>query len=325
MALVSRLSIAVLLLALSVLLSITHGAAQAPISVWTRQINAPVVDIAVDMAGNLSVVGVDGQIFIRQYDPDGAQHWMRQFNSNSPDQLIGVAVDADGNSYIAGNTHDTLPGQTNAGGWDVFVRQYHSDGSEGWTRQFGTAGWDSAGGIAVDDVGTVYLVGQADGALPGQTNAGSYDAFVRQYHADGSEGWTHQFGTEGLDGAHGVAVTAAGAIYVLGVMENDCPAGYFLRQYHADGTEGWTQWSCGQNARATGIAVDWTGNIYVAGSVDGTLPGQTSAGDGDAFVMVTPSSGSITRTAPSPGPVISEQTITTGQATLPSTGGAMSM
>ena len=43
--------------------------------------------------------------------------------------------------YIGGGT---LPGQTTAGGIDAFVRKYDPNGTEMWTRQFGTAGDDFA-------------------------------------------------------------------------------------------------------------------------------------------------------------------------------------
>lgn len=46
-----------------------------------------------------------------------------------------------------------------------------------WTHQLGTAGFDQANAISVDASG-VYVAGQTHDALPGQTSAGSEDAFV---------------------------------------------------------------------------------------------------------------------------------------------------
>src|SRR5262249_23646618 len=73
-----------------------------------------------------------------------------------------------------------------------------------WTRQFGTAVPDVAQGVAAGDTG-VYVAGYTGGALPGQTSAGSEDAFVRLYDAAGNELWTRQFGTALTDVAQGVA------------------------------------------------------------------------------------------------------------------------
>ena len=98
----------------------------------------------------------------------------------------------------------------------AFVRKYAADGRELWTHQFGTQIFASANGVAADFSGSVYVAGQVDGALPGHTNAGHNDAFLRRYDAGGHELWTRQFGTEGGDFATGVAVDSAGNIYVGG-------------------------------------------------------------------------------------------------------------
>ncbi len=103
-----------------------------------------------------------------------------------------------------------------------------------WIRQFGSSSIDNARGISVDASG-IYVAGLTSGTLPGQTSAGSTDAFVRKYDLDGNEVWTRQFGTPSGDNARGISVDASG--------------------------------------------------IYVAGGTDGTLPGQTSAGSTDAFVV----------------------------------------
>ena len=54
-----------------------------------------------------------------------------------------------------------------------------------WIRQFGSANFDQALGVALGDSG-VYVAGQTEGALPGQTRTGSFDAFVRKYDAAGN-------------------------------------------------------------------------------------------------------------------------------------------
>ena len=128
-----------------------------------------------------------------------------------------------------------LPGQKSAGSQDAFVRKYDANGKEVWTRQFGSSPrLDLTAGISVAASG-IYVAGYTRGTLPGQTSAGSQDAFVRKYDANGSEVWTRQFGSSSFDGTAGISVDASG--------------------------------------------------IYVAGSTEGTLPGQKSVGSEDAFVV----------------------------------------
>ena len=97
--------------------------------------------------------------------------------------------------YITGYTFGAFPGFTNSSGAPYsFVRKYDSAGVAQWTRQFGSGVFDEALGIASDGAG-VYVTGFTYGNLPGQTNAGGADAFVRKYDTAGTEQWTREFGT----------------------------------------------------------------------------------------------------------------------------------
>ena len=268
---------------------------------WIRQFGAEgsVTDFAntVDSDGNVYVAGIafgtfpgqvspggvdltDADAFVRKYDALGNEVWTRQFGSSDFDQANGVAVDGDGNVYVAGQADGPFPGQVSAGG--AFVRKYDSLGNEVWTRQFGPA---RAFDVAVGASG-VYVVGF--GNLPGQVSAGSGDAFVRKYDALGNEVWTRQFGSSGFDQAFGVAVDA-GHVYVTGEVRGTLPGqvsigGAFVCKYDASGNEVWTrQFGSINSAIGFDVAVD-AGDIYVAGLAFGTILGQVSAGDFDGFV-----------------------------------------
>src|SRR5258708_3382605 len=139
--------------------------------------------------------GSGGQFdtYVRKYDAAGTELWTRQFGTGSIDGATGIAMDGSG-VYVTGFTFGTLPGQTSVGSEDAFVRKYDLNGTELWTRQFGTAGYDLANGIAVDASG-VYFTGNTAGTFPGQTSAGGKDAVVRKYDRAGAELWSHQIGT----------------------------------------------------------------------------------------------------------------------------------
>ena len=51
------------------------------------------------------------------------------------------------------------------------------NGTEVWTRQFGTTDYDAVYGMASDPKGVV-AVGTTHGAFEGQTNAGDRDVFL---------------------------------------------------------------------------------------------------------------------------------------------------
>jgi hypothetical protein len=85
------------------------------------------------------------------------------------DAVLGIAVDADGFAYIAGQTQSTQrsfpvtigPDLTYGGGFtDGFVARVHSDGSRfNYCGYLGGAATDAAAGVAVDSLGAAYVAG----------------------------------------------------------------------------------------------------------------------------------------------------------------------
>jgi hypothetical protein len=276
---------------------------RAGAEVWTRQFGTGGLDtataVAVDRTGHIYVVGAtDGALpgqtaagapdmladsldgFVRKYDPTGGELWTRQLGTTNGDVVSAAAVDVLGNLYISGHTADTWPGQARVGGfWDAFLRKYDPDGTELWTRQFGTDGTDSAAGIAIDPTGQVIVVGAAN-----------RDTYVRVLDGDGTERWTRQVRGQANDGL-GVAVDGDSNIYVVGttwyVLPSQDAAGQgsaFLRKYNPTGVELWTRQFGTDDTIARKVALDSQRNIYVVGSTQGTIPGQTSTGAFDAFL-----------------------------------------
>ena len=279
------------------------------IEVWTRQFGSSEPDqafgVAVDGSGNIIVVGgtmdvLPGQTsagyedaFVRKFSPAGVELWTRQFGSPASDRAWGVTADGSGNVIVAGRTEGVLPGQTKAGSWDAFVREFSPAGVELWTTQFGSPAPDAALAVAVDGAGNIFVAGHTMGVLPGQTSGGVDDAYVRKLSAAGAELWTRQFGTPLSDEAFAIAVDGTGNAFVTGNTAGTFPgetkAGYedaFVQKLSPDGADlGTRQFGSPAPDVAFGVAVDGTGNIFAAGATYGAMPGQTSAGHWDAFVV----------------------------------------
>jgi hypothetical protein len=237
----------------------------------------------------------------RQPQAGPAILWTRQFGSDAFDGAGSVAVDGSGLAYVSGSTSGVLPGQTHAGDDDAFVRKYRPGGNAAWTRQFGSQSYDYIGGTAVDSSGSIYVAGWTGGTLPGQSSAGDEDAFVRKYGATGNVLWTRQFGTANQDIIEDVAVDSSGSVYVAGWTGGGLPAetsagGYdaFVRKYGADGNVLWTrQFGTRGSDFIQAVAVDSSGNTFVAGETNRALPGQTRVGRSDAFVRKYGAAGSV--------------------------------
>lgn len=212
--------------------------------------------------------------------------WISQFGTPDSDVAGGAAADSSG-VYVAGSTIGVFPGQSAAGGIDVYLRKYSFTGSVLWTRQFGTPSDDDtigpSGAVGTDNTG-VYIGGTTDGSLPGQTTAGRSDAFVRKYSPSGDLMWTRQFGTAEDDIITGIVVHSSG-VYIAGETGGTFPGGpggsgvdIFVAKLAPD--TGNTVWVRQYGVRGSfsglgGIDADSTG-VYVAGfhsSGDVNVPG----------------------------------------------------
>jgi Domain of unknown function (DUF1996) len=107
---------------------------------------------------------------------DGDLQWFKQFGSATDDQATALSIAGKG-LYVTGSTTGELSDGTPLGESDGFLRKYLPNGTEVWTRQFGTADYDAVYGMASDPKGVV-AVGTTHGAFEGQTNAGDRDVFL---------------------------------------------------------------------------------------------------------------------------------------------------
>jgi hypothetical protein len=230
--------------------------------------------------------------------------WTRQFGTTERDVAMDVTVAGTDAIFVVGTTQGELPGQTSAGNTDAFVRRYDASGSILWTHQFGTGGHDRMMGVASDSAGQVIVAGTADAALPGQSSAGNSDAFLRKYDTDGGVLWTQQFGTSEDDSIVTMSIDNDGNIIVAG-MTSGAFSPYsrvgdediFVAKYDASGSRLWLQ-QFGVEAPGYlslgGVVADASGNVTVGGAVSlATLPGQTSLGNGDAFLRMYDTDGNV--------------------------------
>src|SRR5215208_2641053 len=242
-------------------------------------------DVFADSSRGVYVVGTtegtfpgqtdEGNIdaFIRKYNADGDEEWTRQFGTSEGATANGVSADSSGGVYVVGFTNGELPGQTDEGGADAFIRKYNSEGDEEWTRQFGTSEIDIANDVFADSSRGVYVVGATGGTL--QEDEPITDAFIRKYNADGDEEWTRQFGTSEGATANGVSADSSGGVYVVGFTNGELPGqtdegirDAFIRKYNADGDEEWTrQFGISGIDDANGVSADSSGGVYVVGTL----------------------------------------------------------
>src|SRR5690606_18905260 len=101
--------------------------------------------------------------------------WIQQFGTWNDDQALDVAFDSNGNVVVVGFTGSELPGHTQVGYYDAFVRLIGSDGTVSWSRQLGTTLDDEARSVAVDNDGNILIAGMTNGEFPGYENAAAVE------------------------------------------------------------------------------------------------------------------------------------------------------
>lgn len=175
--------------------------------------------------------------------------------------ISGIAVDDTGNVYAAGSTSSF-----GAGGEDVLLLKYASDGSLIFSRTWGTAGEEAAADIALAPDGGVYVVGGA--ALNQFQNP---DILLLKFNASGDAVYSQTWGTGDNESATGVAVGGDGSVYLsatklyrLSQFSVDSCA--LVLKYSAGGGLQFAQsWYGGFMTSANDVAVDPAGNVFLTG------------------------------------------------------------
>jgi hypothetical protein len=245
-----------------------------------------------DMPFNASAGGWD--LFVSKYNSAGNTAWAApaivQIGSSADDNVRGIAVDSAGNIYIAGySAGNPITGSVSTT-FDAFLIKLSStDGSVMWSRTLSTDREEVATRVAVDSADNVYITGYTYGSLDGRTPNGTADLFLAKYDSAGTKQWVTQFGAEDTasttDGDYfvsGVAVDGSDNVYIAGTVSDSATAeDIYVAKYDSAGTQQWINQLDHQDSSAPpnnlntsdnagGIAVDGSGNVFVAGTTQDT-------------------------------------------------------
>jgi len=290
--------------------------------------------IAVDASGNTYIVGTTQspdfpttagafdrtgaasnslEAFVTKLNPTGsALVYSTYLGGSNFEWGRGLAVDAAGNVYVAGQTKssdfpttggafdrtfnvDTCP-RCGIDQYDAFVTKLNASGSAlVYSTFLGGFDIDDALGIAVDATGSAYVVGETGSAnFPttagafARTRSGEFDAFLTKLNPSGSAlVFSTYLGGDLVDYAGRVAVDGAGSAYVLGTTRSTTfpttagafdttPNGQFdvfVTKFNAAGS------ALVYSTLLGGASSDGPGDLVVDGTGAAIVTGGTSSAD----------------------------------------------
>ncbi|HUK27276.1 MAG TPA: SBBP repeat-containing protein [Candidatus Acidoferrales bacterium] len=225
--------------------------------------------LAVDAEDNVYVVGSTtsfsngmSQIFLLKYSSAGEFQWAQRFGGIKNDYGNGVAVDSNGNIYVAGTTSSY-----GAGGTNGILLKYDSFGNLIYYRTWGGSQNSYGTGVAVDSGGYVYETGYTYSLGP---KPGTSAVILLKYDPNGTPIFQDIWGGTQNDFASGVAVDFDGHVYVVGYTKTfDLTPGIpsaFLLKFNPDGTLLFQKiWGGNRGDFAYAVAVDLQEHVYVTG------------------------------------------------------------
>ncbi len=275
---------------------------------WIKQYGTPGNDFANGIATDLSsmiylagsTTGTFGsadtrstpEAFLMRLNADGDRMgWAYQFNvASNPTGTAAYAVAVESpssfsNVFVTGLVSGNLQGS-------LFVAKFSYDFEPLATVTLGgpNRGSDKDQGlaIAVDRNRNVIVAGSTQGNFEGNTSSGADDIILAKFDRNLALLWTHQYGTEGHETAHGVAVDAEGSIYVTGVTETSASGRGLDGRTSLGGSDIFLSRLAPEDGRRVytrligtadldwgyGITLDSAGAIYVAALTAGALDTQ---------------------------------------------------
>lgn len=224
-------------------------------------------NILLDSLGNIYITGTshnaNGSDFATiKYNPSGVEQWVRRYNGpgDYTDNVSGFAIDRSGNVYVTGISYGSSKD------FDYATIKYDANGQEKWVARYSStqSSSDYAIGIAVDNIGNVYVTGSSF--------LESYPSYVTvKYDSNGVEQWAtgYEGGIDTWNWPTAINLDNLGNSYVTGYSEYYTTYSNCLTiKYNSNGTEQWVSKYGGiENTfyYATGITTDNSGNVYVTG------------------------------------------------------------
>ncbi len=237
---------------------------------WNRTWDGGISDrgnsIVLDSSENIYIVGttysseVGGyDVCLLKYDSSGLLQWNKTWGGIYADYGKIIILDSSNNIYLAGETNSFGEGE-----YDIFLLKYDSSGVFQWNKTWGGSSYDWCGGIGLDSLNNIYIVGTTV-----NFGAGKKEIVLIKYDSSGVLQWNITWGGDKDDIGVAIILDSSENIFISGLTKSCSIYGekeiVFLR-YDNSGVLQWNETLSGNYFDLLyAMAMDTSGNIYLAG------------------------------------------------------------
>jgi hypothetical protein len=256
-------------------------------SVYVAGTFSGVIDLDPGEAANLQVSLGDSSLFVVKLDAEGDFCWGKTWTITFRSSCRALACDRNGDVLIlskcgsAGHFSTPYdPEESASGCGSAVLSRINKDGNLLWSREWGEgAECHGVSGIALDDLGDIYLTGEYRGQMdfdpgPDQLEIGSAGNYLMKLNSDGRFLWTKTWETMGvsdLSFRQGHVYLAAACYWDFDI--DPSPDGNISITVPDPGAylvvmtpEGEYEWGSVIAAGCPSLAVDNSGNAVLAGN-----------------------------------------------------------
>ena len=203
-------------------------------------------------------------------------------------------MDGAGNVYITGSVityeAEETPDNPDPSNADALLTKLDSSGNLLWTQQIGSSSHEYSNAVALDSFDNVFIAGHTKGSY-GEPNAYDQDAFLIKLDSSGNTLWSRQLESSSYEYCYSVAVDGYGNAFIAGSTTGDLGgpnagrSDAYVAKFDGFGNVLWTlQFGTTRSDDARSVAVDDSGNVYIAGDTFGSFGGP-NAGSFDMFLL----------------------------------------
>ena len=273
--------------------------------------------VATDASGNIYIMGSSNaawgsplnpynsytDVFVVKLNSSGVLQWLTFLGGTGNDYGNDIAVDSNGNVYITGQTSASWgsPIAPFKGSNDAFIAKLNTNGILQWHTFMGSLSADTGRGITVSENGNIYITGSSNSTwgYPYNPFTSNPDSFIAKLNASGVFQW-HTFfdGSSTIYGRYEIVVDSSENLYVVGESYDSWGVplnphsgsgnDIFIAKFSKSSNRIWNTFlgANGFSERSGYIALDGSGNIYIAGTGNATwgTPVNPHSGGDDAIV-----------------------------------------